>query len=560
MFDKTGIVELAAGLHELGWRAGVERRDGQGAGRRAGIPVTDVAELTGVPAILGHRVVTLHPTVHGGILADLDDPAHRADLAAYGIEPIALVVANLYPFAEQPGIEHDRHRRPGHGAGRGQEPRPRRRRRRPGRLRRSCWTSCRSAGALGAATRRRLARKAFAHTAAYDAAIVTWLDDTDPAGRPVLPPTLHLALELAQAAALRREPPPAGGALPAHRRPVVVGRRRAARRQGAVVPQPATTPRRRGGWSTGSATQPAAVVIKHANPCGAAVAGDITTAYQRAHEGDPVSAFGGIVAVNRPVPRALAEALAPVFTEVVVAPGFDDDALALLTAKKNLRVLDGAAARGRRRSTCAPSTAASLVQKVDRVGVDRAAWQVVTKVAPTEEQWVDLELAWRVCAAVSSNAIVLVQDGQAVGIGAGQQNRRRLGRIAAEKAAGRAAGGACASDAFFPFRDGARRASRPRASPRSSSPAARSATTRSSPPPTSTASPWSSPASATSATDSVRADADGSHGRVGSARLACRWSGRCAPLQRSVTHGWRDRAADSVPIRWRPVRVTTGRG
>ena len=199
--------------------------------------------------------------------------------------------------------------------------------------------------------------------------------------------------------------------------------------------------------------QPAAVVIKHANPCGAAVAGDITTAYQRAHAGDPVSAFGGIVALNRPVPLALAEALAPVFTEVVVAPGFDDDALALLTAKKNLRVLT-APPPGAATLDLRTIDGGALVQEVDQVGIDRAAWRVVTKVAPTEEQWVDLELAWRVCAAVSSNAIVLVQGGQAVGIGAGQQNRLDSARIAVEKAAGRAAGGACASDAFFPFRDG----------------------------------------------------------------------------------------------------------
>ena len=195
------------------------------------------------------------------------------------------------------------------------------------------------------------------------------------------------------------------------------------------------------------------MVIKHANPCGAAVAGDITTAYQRAHAGDPVSAFGGIVALNRPVPRALAEALAPVFTEVVVAPGFDDDALALLTAKKNLRVLT-APPPGAATLDLRTIDGGALVQEVDQVGIDRAAWRVVTKVAPTEEQWIDLELAWRVCAAVSSNAIVLVQGGQAVGIGAGQQNRLDSARIAAEKAAGRAAGGACASDAFFPFRDG----------------------------------------------------------------------------------------------------------
>ena len=418
----------------------------------AGIPVTDVADLTGVPAILGHRVVTLHPKVHGGILADLDEPSHRADLAAHGIEPIALVVANLYPFAEQPGIEMI-----DIGG--------------PAMVRAAAKNHAhvgvvvdpvdyelvlgelRSAGALGAATRRRLARKAFAHTAAYDAAIVTWLDDTDPAGRPVLPPTLHLALERAQPLRYGENPHQHGAR---YRR---IGARSwwdDAVQHGGKELSYLNLYDAEAAWRLVHrlGEQPAAVVIKHANPCGAAVAGDITTAYQRAHAGDPVSAFGGIVALNRPVPRALAEALAPVFTEVVVAPGFDDDALAAPDGQEEPARAHGAAARGRRRSTCAPSTAALLVQEVDHVGVDRAAWRVVTKVAPTEEQWVDLELAWRVCAAVSSNAIVLVQDGQAVGIGAGQQNRLDSARIAAEKAAGRAAGGACASDAFFPFRDG----------------------------------------------------------------------------------------------------------
>jgi phosphoribosylaminoimidazolecarboxamide formyltransferase/IMP cyclohydrolase len=183
------------------------------------------------------------------------------------------------------------------------------------------------------------------------------------------------------------------------------------------------------------------------------VAADITAAYERAHACDPVSAFGGIVALNRPVPVALAEALAPVFTEVVVAPSYDADALAVLTAKKNLRVLSAAPPVGDE-LVVRSIDGGLLVQQPDLVAVDRSAWRVVTKVAPTESEWADLVLAWRVGAAVSSNAIVLVKDGQAVGIGAGQQNRVDSARIAAERAAGRAAGGACASDAYFPFRDG----------------------------------------------------------------------------------------------------------
>jgi phosphoribosylaminoimidazolecarboxamide formyltransferase/IMP cyclohydrolase len=195
------------------------------------------------------------------------------------------------------------------------------------------------------------------------------------------------------------------------------------------------------------------VIVKHANPCGVAVAPDITTAYQRANACDPVSAFGGIVALNRSVPDELATALAPVFTEVVVAPGYDDEALATLTAKANLRVLS-AAAPGARTLDVRPVDGGLLVQTADPVTIDRSAWWVVTEAEPTAEQWDDLEFAWMVCAAVSSNAIVLARDRQAFGIGAGQQNRVDSARIAAERAGDRVRGGVGASDAFFPFRDG----------------------------------------------------------------------------------------------------------
>jgi phosphoribosylaminoimidazolecarboxamide formyltransferase/IMP cyclohydrolase len=198
---------------------------------------------------------------------------------------------------------------------------------------------------------------------------------------------------------------------------------------------------------------PAAVVIKHANACGAAVDADITSAYIRAHEGDPTSAFGGIVAVNRVVPVALAQALAPVFTEVIIAPGYEPGALEVLLAKKNLRVLTAPPLEVPELDIRSIS-GGLLVQTADEVSLDRGAWTVVTKRQPTESEWNDMELAWRLVARVTSNTIVLVKDGQAVGIGAGQQNRRDAGRIAASKAEGRAVGGACASDAFFPFRDG----------------------------------------------------------------------------------------------------------
>jgi phosphoribosylaminoimidazolecarboxamide formyltransferase/IMP cyclohydrolase len=198
---------------------------------------------------------------------------------------------------------------------------------------------------------------------------------------------------------------------------------------------------------------PGCVIVKHANPCGVALAGDVTEAYARANACDPVSAFGGIVAVNRTVTAEMADALSGVFTEVVVAPGYDDAALDALLAKKNMRVIT-ANAPGEWLFDLKPIDAGFIVQQPDSVAIDRSAWRVVTKVEPTASQWGDLVFAWQVCAAVSSNAIVYAKDLQAFGIGAGQQNRLDSARIAAERSAGRAAGGVCASDAFFPFRDG----------------------------------------------------------------------------------------------------------
>jgi len=450
VYDKTGITELARGLHELGWRL-VSSGGTAKVVAEAGIAVVDVAELTGVPAILGHRVVTLHPKIHGGLLADLDDPSHVADLERYAIEPFGLVVSNLYPFGAHPGIETI-------DVGG------------PAMVRAAAKNHAhvgvivdpsdyavvlqelRADGAMSATTRRALARKAFAHTAAYDAAIVQWLDATDPGGAAVLPSTLHLALERAQELRYGENPHQRGA------RYRSIGARSwwdDAVQHGGKELSYLNVFDTEAAWRLVHrlGERPAAVVVKHANPCGVAVAADVTDAYRAAHACDPVSAFGGIVALNRPVPTELAEALAPVFTEVVVAPSFSAGALDVLAAKKNLRVLS------------APPPAAPaldmrtvdgglLVQEADRVSSDRAAWTVVTRAVPTDAQWRDLELAWVVCAAVSSNAIVLAVDGQAIGIGAGQQNRVDSARIASAKAAGRAVGGVCASDAYFPFRDG----------------------------------------------------------------------------------------------------------
>ncbi len=458
VYDKAGIVELARSLHELD----VELISSGGTARaiaEAGVPVTDVAELTGVPAILGHRVVTLHPKVHGGILADRSDPTHLADMEQYGIVGIDLVVANLYPFASDPGIElidiggptlvraaAKNHAHVGILVDPADYP--------------AVLDELRSGGALTDATRRRLARSAFAHTAAYDAAIVDWFDTEDAAALPVdaddaersLPPTIHLALERAEVLRYGENPHQVGAR---YRTTGARGWWDDATLHGGKAMSYLnvydTEAAWRLAWSLGEG--PAAVVIKHANPCGAALADDVAVAYERAHACDPTSAFGGIVAVNRPVTVAMAEALAPVFTEVVVAPGFEPEALAVLQQKQNLRILE-ASVPGAPGLALRPIDGGYLVQTPDLVSVDRAGWKVVTERQPTEAELADVTMAWQVVAKVTSNAIVLVKDLQAVGIGCGQQNRRDAGRLACEKADGRAAGGVYASDAFFPFADG----------------------------------------------------------------------------------------------------------
>ena len=450
--DKTGIADLARGLVEAGWEL-VSSGGTASVLADEGVPVVEVGEVTGAPEILGGRVKTLHPAIHGGILADRSDPGHLANLEARGIVPIDLVVGNLYPFTSDPGIElidiggptMVRAAAKNHAhVGVVVDPADYR----------TVLDEIRAVGSLSDATRRRLARSAFAHTAAYDAAIVAWFDE-DPSSdhaNDLLKPSLHLALDRVHDLRYGENPHQAGA------------RYRAAGSSGwwdtAVV---------HGGkamsylnlFDTEAAwrlvhrlgDEPCAVVVKHANPCGAAVGSDIADAYLSAHRCDPVSAFGGVVAVNRPVTPAMAEALSEVFTEVVVAPAYEPDALALLGERKNLRVLE-AGPPGWPELDVRGIDGGLLVQTADDLVAEPSVWRVVTEREPTGAEWADLEFAWRVVARVSSNAIVLVKDRCAVGIGAGQQNRRDAGRIAAEKAAGRAIDGACASDAFFPFRDG----------------------------------------------------------------------------------------------------------
>lgn len=454
VYDKSGVTEFARELYELGWSL-LSSGGTATVIAEAGIPVTDVAEITGVPAILGHRVVTLHPKVHGGILANRSDETHLADLEEFGIDPIDLVVVNLYPFSAEPGVELI-----DIGG--------------PAMVRAAAKNyadvavvvnpdeyefvvdEIREHGAIRPSTRRQLARDAFAHTAAYDAAIVRWFDSTDEeADRDELPKTLHLALERVETLRYGENPHQAG----ARYRDLTsqagtLGWWETVTQHGGKAMSYLNVYDTEAAWRLAHQFgQPTAVVVKHANPCGVASADTIVEAYTKAHNCDPVSAFGGIVAVNRPVSRSMAESLAPVFTEVVIAPGYEEGALEILMAKANLRVLSASEPQSRQLDIRTVD-GGLLVQTADEAVNDRSSWSVVTDVSPSDEQWADIEFAWQVCAAVSSNAIVYAKDRQALGIGAGQQNRLDSSRIAAERSAGRADGGVCASDAFFPFRDG----------------------------------------------------------------------------------------------------------
>lgn len=447
VYDKTGVIDLAQRLVALGWEI-ISSGGTAAALADAGVPVTPVEQVTGAPEMLDGRVKTVHPVIHGGLLADLSNPGHVSDLAERGIVPIDLVVSNLYPFRSDPSVEQidiggpamvraaaKNHDRVGVVVQPGDYP--------------AVLDELEANGQLSDTTRRRLANIAFTHTSAYDSAIADWLSEAD---EEELPPSVSLTLERQEVLRYGENPHQTGA------RYRIAGQSswwdQAQQLQGKAMSY-LNVFDADAAWRLAHSLgdDPAAAVIKHANPCGAAVANDIAAAYQRAHECDPVSAFGGIVAVNRAVTEAMAEAMADVFTEVLIAPDYEDAALALLVKKKNLRVLHAPPPESAELEVRTLGGAA-LVQTPDTVTMDRSTWQVVTERTPTNEQWADLELAWRVAARVGSNCIVLAKDRQAVGIGAGQQNRRDAGRIAAEKAAGRAAGGACASDAFFPFRDG----------------------------------------------------------------------------------------------------------
>jgi phosphoribosylaminoimidazolecarboxamide formyltransferase/IMP cyclohydrolase len=419
----------------------------------AGLPVTDVADLTGFPAMLGHRVVTLHPRVHGGILADRRDPAHLRDLENYQIDLIDIVVGNLYPFGTDPAVDLIDIGGPTllRAAAKNHEfvtvlvdpadyP--------------TALAELAEGGVTSMQLRRRLARKAFAHTAAYDAQIVSWFDDVHPPSGEVLPPSIHLSLEHVQALRYGENPHQAGA------RYRVAGTTSwwdEAEQHAGVDLSYLNLFDADAAWRLVHelGDRPACAIIKHANPCGAAVADDLGTAYRSALACDERSAFGGIVALNRTVDLETVTAIeAGAQADVIIAPGYADGVIERLEAKrKNTRVLSAPLPNVPRLAVRQLSDS-YLVQESYSITVDPKDWTVVTTRQPTESEMRDAQLAWVVSGHVTSNAIVLAKDGVAWGIGAGQQNRVEAGQLATQKAAGRAAGGACASDAFYPFPDG----------------------------------------------------------------------------------------------------------
>lgn len=441
--DKTGIVEFARQLAGLG--AEIVSSGGTArAIREAGVEVTDAEDVTGLPEMLGGRVKTLHPQIHGGILADPDNPVHQEDLQRLGIRPFQLVACNLYEFADEPGIEQidiggvallraaaKNHEHvaavssPHQYAG---------------------VIGALQSGGLDRECRRRLAAEAFAHTARYDAAISRWFSAAE-----ALPDPLVITLRRRQTTRYG-ENPHQQGALYAPDRDGFWG---------SAVRTVQGKPMSYNNYADAEAAVrlvsdlegAGCVIVKHANPCGVGLGGSPAEAFTRAWEGDPQSAFGGVVAFNRPVDASVGEGLRRVFVEVVVAPKVTPEAAAIFSRRPNLRVLEapmGGEAEWEIRSL-GPDF---LVQTSDRPVPIPGEWRVVSRVPPEAGQLSDLRLAWVVAAHAKSNAVVICRDGRAVGVGAGDQSRVGAARRATSVAGDRARGAVAASDGFFPFRDG----------------------------------------------------------------------------------------------------------
>ncbi|MEV5016715.1 bifunctional phosphoribosylaminoimidazolecarboxamide formyltransferase/IMP cyclohydrolase [Streptomyces sp. NPDC053780] len=458
VYDKTGLEELARGLHE----AGVELvSTGSTAGRisAAGVPVTKVEELTGFPECLDGRVKTLHPKVHAGILADLRLDSHREQLGELGVEPFDLVVVNLYPFEQTvaSGASPDECVEQIDIGG-------------PSMVRAAAknhpsvavvTSPARYADVLSAVkdggfdltARKRLAAEAFRHTAEYDVAVAGWFAGEYAGDGEQFPEFIGVTYERKNVLRYGENP----------HQPAALytggcgGLAEAEQLHGKEMSYNNyvdTDAARRAAYDH---AEPCVAIIKHANPCGIAVAADVAEAHRKAHACDPLSAFGGVIAVNRPVSKEMAEQVAEIFTEVVVAPDYEEGALEALTKKKNIRVLRCPEAP-QPPAEFRPIDGGGLAQVKDvfqAEGDDPAHWTLATGEALSDSDLAGLAFAWKACRAVKSNAILLAKDGASVGVGMGQVNRVDSAKLAVERAgAERAQGAYAASDAFFPFPDG----------------------------------------------------------------------------------------------------------
>ena len=460
VYDKSGLADLATALHA----AGVEIVSTGSTAKTiagAGVPVVEVSTLTGFPECLDGRVKTLHPKVHAGILADTRKSDHVAQLDELGVAAFDLVVVNLYPFTETVAsgatpdecIEQIDIGGPSmvRGAAKNHpsvavvvDPDDY-----------SLVTEALTADGFSLVARKKLAAKAFRHTADYDVAVASWMSS-------VVAPEDESQFPAWAGATWTRSAVLRYGENPHQPAALYVGNAGA----GGV----ATAEQLHGkemsynnytdadaAWRAAyDFDAPAVAIIKHANPCGIAIGADIAEAHRKAHACDPVSAYGGVIAANREITVAMAEQVAEIFTEVIVAPGFADGALSVLTRKKNIRVLVATppAATG---IETKPVSGGLLMQQrdvLDADGDNPANWNLVAGPPADNQTLVDLEFAWRACRSVKSNAILLASDGASVGVGMGQVNRVDSAHLAVQRAGDRAAGSVGASDAFFPFPDG----------------------------------------------------------------------------------------------------------
>ncbi|WP_339232630.1 bifunctional phosphoribosylaminoimidazolecarboxamide formyltransferase/IMP cyclohydrolase [Geobacillus sp. FSL W8-0026] len=455
--NKEGLIPFAKQLAELGVEI-ISTGGTKRALEEAGVPVISISDVTGFPEILDGRVKTLHPAIHGGILAVRGDERHQAALAEHGIHPIDLVVVNLYPFQQtiaKPDVTLAEAIENIDIGG-------------PTMVRaaaknyadvaivvdpadyRTVIEELKTTGSIQAKTRQKLAAKAFRHTAAYDAMIAEYL--TNLAGEDY-PETLTITYTKKQS--LRYgENPHQSAAFYAKPLGAAFSMANAVQLHGKELSYNNINDANAAINLIREFQEPAVAAIKHMNPCGVGVGATLLEAFTKAYEADPVSIFGGIIAVNREVDRETAERMHDIFLEIVIAPSFSDEALAILTQKKNIRLLtlDFTAPNGKEK-TLVSVNGGVLVQAADTYTLADAEWNVVTKREPTEKEREQLRFAWNVVKHVKSNAIVLAKNGMTVGVGAGQMNRVGAAKIAIEQAGEQAAGAVLASDAFFPMDD-----------------------------------------------------------------------------------------------------------